>query len=154
MIIFFNAGKLLPARNAWASSCLRWRAGTTELPRNTYMMVTDHERSHVRRGEVEWSGWPDLNGRPHAPHACALPAAPHPANITVADKWGTEVFQLYDNVSVSSGFVSLWLNRFRFYNKPTSLVNANYLSWKNNPFKRGFIKSSGICGCAIIIWPN
>jgi hypothetical protein len=34
-----------------------------------------------------WSGWPDLNRRPHGPKPCALPAALHPArNTTVSTR--------------------------------------------------------------------
>lgn len=46
-------------------------------PLSLFVGVTD-SRPHSRARPCRWYGWRDLNPRPHAPKACALPTAPHP----------------------------------------------------------------------------
>lgn len=56
-------------------------AGYCRIPKNTCCCTA---------GIFTWSGWQDLNLRPHGPQPCALPTAPHPDALYSLPSLGTK----------------------------------------------------------------
>ena len=75
----------LRGANQWLLSVLLpSRRTKTDISNNLSM-------APQKRSNGGWSGWQDLNLRPHGPQPYALPAALHPDNLTQLKDWTLRV---------------------------------------------------------------